>query len=74
MIEPMRIHYVITAGGQATNVVPDTAKMALGLRGPKMADIEYLRSREGGIDDCLRAGALGSGTTSLRLLLGPFTT
>ena len=37
MIEPMRIHYVITAGGQATNVVPDTAKMALGLRGPKMA-------------------------------------
>jgi aminobenzoyl-glutamate utilization protein B len=72
MIEPMRIHYVISAGGQATNVVPDLAKMSLGLRGPKMADIEYLRSREGGIDDCLRAGALASGTDVTAPVVGAF--
>lgn len=52
MIEPMRIHYTITNGGQAVNVVPERAQLKLGIRGPTMADVEYLRSRDGGIDDC----------------------
>ncbi|MBC7336555.1 MAG: peptidase dimerization domain-containing protein, partial [Clostridia bacterium] len=72
MIEPMRIQYIITNGGQAPNVVPDYAQMKLVLRGPTMKDIEYLRSREGGIDDCLRAGALGSGTDVTLQVVGAF--
>jgi aminobenzoyl-glutamate utilization protein B len=72
MIEPMRIHYIISNGGQATNIVPDFAQMKLGLRGPTMKDIEYLRTREGGVDDCVRAGALGSGTDVTMPVVGGF--
>lgn len=72
MIEPMRIQYIITNGGQAPNVVPDFAQMKLVLRGPTMKDIDELRSREGGVDDCLRAGALGSGTDVTMRIIGGF--
>jgi aminobenzoyl-glutamate utilization protein B len=72
MIEPMRIQYIITNGGQAPNVVPDFAQMKLVLRGPMMKDIDELRSREGGVDDCLRAGALASGTDVTMQVVGAF--
>jgi aminobenzoyl-glutamate utilization protein B len=72
MIEPMRIQYIVTNGGQAPNIVPDFAQMKLVLRGPKMKDIEELRIREGGVDDCARAGALGSGTDVTMQVVGAF--
>jgi len=72
MIEPMRIQYIITNGGQAPNIVPDTAQMKLVIRGPMMKDIENLRFREGGVDDCLRAGGLGSGTDVALQVVGAF--
>lgn len=72
MIEPMRIQYIVTNGGQAPNVVPESAQMKLVVRGPMMKDIDYLRSREGGVDDCIRAGALGSGTDATMQVVGAF--
>jgi len=72
MKEQMRIQYIITAGGEAPNVVPGYARCRMGLRGPSMYDIEELRSRDGGIDDCARAGALGSGTRSQVTVVGAF--
>jgi aminobenzoyl-glutamate utilization protein B len=72
MIEPMRIQYIVTNGGQAVNVVPDYTQMKLAFRGPTMKDIDYLRTREGGSDDCLRAGALGSGTDVFLRVVGGF--
>lgn len=72
MIEPMRIQYIVTNGGQAVNMVPDYTQMRLAFRGPTMGDIEFLRSREGGSDDCLRAGALGTGTDVTLKVVGGF--
>jgi len=72
MIEPMRIQYIITNGGQAPNVVPSYAQMKLVIRGPKMKDVDELRSRDGGVDDCMRAGALGSGTDATMQVVGAF--
>jgi aminobenzoyl-glutamate utilization protein B len=72
MIEPMRIQYIVTNGGQAPNVVPEYAQMKLVIRGPMMKDIEDLRSRFGGVDDCIRAGALGSGTDANMKVVGAF--
>ncbi|MDD3656944.1 MAG: amidohydrolase [Atribacterota bacterium] len=72
MIEPMRIQYIITNGGQAPNSVPEYTQMRLVIRGPMMKDIDELRSREGGVDDCLRAGALASGTDVTMQVVGAF--
>ena len=72
MIEPMRIQYIVTNGGQAPNVVSEFAQMKLVIRGPMMKDIEDLRSRFGGVDDCIRAGALGSGTDVTMKVVGAF--
>jgi aminobenzoyl-glutamate utilization protein B len=72
MIEPMRIQYIITNGGQAPNVVPESAQMKLVVRGPMMKDIDELRSRDGGFDDCMRAGALGTGTDANMQVVGAF--
>jgi len=72
MKEQMRIQYIITAGGEAPNVVPGYARCRMALRGPSMYDIEELRSRDGGIDDCAQAGALGSGTRSQITVVGAF--
>jgi aminobenzoyl-glutamate utilization protein B len=72
MIEPMRIQYIVTNGGQAPNVVPEYAQMKLVIRGPMMKDIEDLRTRDGGVDDCIRAGALGSGTDATMRIVGAF--
>lgn len=62
MIEPMRIHYIFTAAGEAPNSVPALARCRMAVRGPSMIEVEQLRSRDGGIDDCARAGALATGT------------
>lgn len=72
MIEPMRVQYIISNGGQAPNSVPEYAEMRLVIRGPLMKDIDDLRSRDGGIDDCIRAGALASGTDVTMQVVGAF--
>lgn len=72
MTEPMRIHHIITAGGAAVNVVPDYAEVKLAFRGPTMADIEELRFRDGGADDCARAGALATGCDVTMQVVGGF--
>ncbi len=72
MIEPMRIQYIITNGGQAPNSVPEFTQMKLVIRGPMMKEIDDLRSRDGGVDDCLRAGALASGTDVTMQVVGAF--
>jgi aminobenzoyl-glutamate utilization protein B len=54
-----RIHYVITNGGLAPNVVPAFAEANLVARNP---DAEVLNGIWQRIMDCARAGALASGT------------
>jgi len=72
MTEQMRIQYIFTAGGRAPNVVPDFAQCRMALRGPSMVAVEQLRSRDGGIDDCARAGALATGTRAEIKVIGAF--
>lgn len=54
-----RIHYVITAGGNAPNVVPDFAEVFYYLRHPEADMVQQLWKR---LEDAARAGALGTGT------------
>jgi aminobenzoyl-glutamate utilization protein B len=54
-----RIHYVITNGGAAPNVVPAFAEANLVARNPDAAVLDGIWNR---IMDCARAGALASGT------------
>ena len=54
-----RIHYVITNGGQAPNIVPAFAEANLVARTP---DAQVLAGIWDRIMDCARAGALASGT------------
>jgi aminobenzoyl-glutamate utilization protein B len=54
-----RIHYVITNGGAAANVVPAFAEASLVARHP---DAQVLNGIWERIMDCARAGALASGT------------
>ena len=55
----VRIHGVITAGGEAPNVVPEYAAAQFMVRA---ADPETLEEVYGRVCDCARAGALSSGT------------
>lgn len=59
LIQEMRIHYVITDGGAAPNIVPATAASRYFIRAPKYPDVAYARKR---IDDCAKAAALATGT------------
>lgn len=59
LIQEMRIHYVITDGGAAPNIVPATAASRYFVRGPKYPDVAYARER---IDNCAKAAALATGT------------
>ena len=59
LIQEMRIHYVITDGGAAPNIVPATAASRYFIRAPKYPDVAYARKR---IDDCAQAAALATGT------------
>jgi aminobenzoyl-glutamate utilization protein B len=55
-----RIHYVITAGGYAPNVIPDFAEVFYYVRHPDASVLPELWSR---VEDAARGAALGTGTT-----------
>ncbi len=55
-----RIHYVITAGGNAPNVVPDFAEVFYYVRHPQPSGVDAIWAR---IEDAARGAALGTGTT-----------
>ena len=54
-----RIHYVITEGGTAPNVVPDFAEVFYYVRHPEADGVEEIWSR---VEDAARGAALGTGT------------
>lgn len=53
-----RIHAIIREGGTATNIIPDRAVGAFGVRAPDRAALEVLLGR---VEACLRAGAMAAG-------------
>ena len=55
-----RVHYVITNGGEAPNVVPAFAKVSYYIRSPKRKDLTELIDR---IQKAAQGAALGTGTT-----------
>jgi len=55
-----RIHYVITAGGIAPNVVPDFAEVFYYVRHPDPDGVDAIWAR---VEDAARGAALGTGTT-----------
>jgi aminobenzoyl-glutamate utilization protein B len=57
--ETTRIHYIITNGGAAPNIVPDYAEMFLYARNPSMPVLDGIWER---IVNCAKAGALASDT------------
>jgi aminobenzoyl-glutamate utilization protein B len=54
-----RLHYVITKGGDAPNIVPGTAQIYLYARHPRMQVLDGLWAR---VVKCAEAGALGTET------------
>lgn len=55
-----RIHYVITRGGEAPNVVPAFAEVFYYVRHPDRANAQAIWER---VEDAARGAALGTGTT-----------
>jgi aminobenzoyl-glutamate utilization protein B len=55
-----RIHYIITHGGAAENIVPDFAEVSYMVRHPDMRVLEGIWQR---VVDAARGAALGTGTT-----------
>ena len=55
-----RIHYVITSGGNAPNVVPDFAEVFYYVRHPEPEGVEAIWAR---LEDAARGAALGTGTS-----------
>jgi amidohydrolase len=55
-----RIHGIVTDGGQAVNIIPERAAMALGVRSP---DRGYVQELIGRVEACARAAAAATGTT-----------
>lgn len=55
----VRIHGIITHGGDAFNVVPERASCRLGVRSSDTAELDRVAER---VLDCARAAALASGT------------
>jgi len=55
----IRVHGIITDGGQAPNIVPERARASLMVRAETPAKLEAAFAR---VEDCARAGALASGT------------
>ncbi|MEH6828789.1 amidohydrolase [Parasphingorhabdus sp.] len=55
-----RIHYVITAGGVAPNVVPDFAEVFYYVRHPDPAEVDAIWAR---LEQAARGAAMGTGTT-----------
>jgi aminobenzoyl-glutamate utilization protein B len=62
-----RIHYVITRGGTAPNVVPDFAEVYYYVRHP---DKEVVKSLFARIEEAAKGAALGTGTTTDREIIG----
>ncbi|WP_375205689.1 amidohydrolase [Hyphococcus sp.] len=54
-----RIHYVITSGGNAPNVVPDFAEVFYYVRHPDAKGVEEIWTR---VEDAARGAAMGTGT------------
>ena len=59
MPQDARMHYVITSGGNAPNVVPDYAEVFYYVRHPDPAGVEEIWAR---LEDAARGAALGTGT------------
>lgn len=57
--QEMRIHYVITSGGLAPNVVPDFAEVYYYVRHPEAAVVNEVWAR---LEDAAEGAALGTGT------------
>jgi amidohydrolase len=55
----VRIHGIVSDGGQAVNVVPERAACKLGIRSADLAELDRVCARA---IECARAGALASGT------------
>jgi len=55
-----RIHYVITEGGTAPNVVPDFAEVFYYVRHPQADGVDAIWTR---VEDAARGAALGTGTS-----------
>jgi aminobenzoyl-glutamate utilization protein B len=55
-----RIHYVITSGGAAPNVIPDFAEVFYYVRHPDPAQVQSIFER---VTDAAEGAALGTGTT-----------
>ena len=62
-----RIHYVITNGGKAPNVVPDFAEVFYYVRHPKRADVVSIFDR---VVKAAEGAALGTGTTMKYDIIG----
>lgn len=62
-----RIHYVITDGGKAPNVVPDYAEVYYYIRHPKRADVVDIFER---VKNAAEGAALGTGTTMEYEIIG----
>ena len=62
-----RIHYVITRGGSAPNVVPDDAEVYYYVRHPDIAVVKQVWRR---VEDAARGAAIGTGTTYDVTLVG----
>ncbi len=54
-----RIHYIITNGGSAPNIVPDFSEVFIYARHPEMKTVDTIWDR---IKKCAEAGALATGT------------
>lgn len=59
MPQDARMHYVITKGGNAPNVVPDFAKSFYYVRHPQAEGVKEIWAR---LEDAARGAALGTGT------------
>jgi len=55
-----RLHGIITDGGQAPNIVPETAAGRFYVRASNATDLEALKQR---VENCFRAGATATGAT-----------
>jgi aminobenzoyl-glutamate utilization protein B len=55
-----RMHYIITRGGAAANIVPDVAEVSLIVRNPDLNTLQSLWER---VKKCAQAGALATETT-----------
>ena len=62
MPETNRIHYIISNGGAASNVVPDTATLNLEIRANETSELNNLRKR---VDDIIKGAELMTGTTAV---------